>query len=120
MAESQNDMDALGQKRVADNRKLSLNDWIIRYKVNFTALAERLGITRQQLYNIRNGYCNASLSIGLSIFYESGGLVSMFSMVLEGDALREDLKELIRLTNTQNRAKINRFNTLKRYNIRKL
>lgn len=100
--------------------KLNFSTWIDKYGVNISLLADNLGITRQYLHKIKKGEHTCSLPIALGIFYWSGGLVSMFSLVKDGDALAQDLYEVIKHTHGLNRSRIKRKNQLIRYNLRKL
>lgn len=118
--EQPDELNSLGREGIPRNAKLEFAEWIERYDVNLSALADRLDISRQQVYNIKSGKNSASLAMALAIYYISGGLVDMFSLTKDGDMLKEDLREYIKLTHSQNRAKIKRKNALVRYNLRKL
>ena len=100
--------------------KLRFDVWLERYDVNLSKLADEMGITRQYLHKLKKGGHTCSLPIALCIYYMSGGLVSLFSLVKDGDALEADLRPWIRDTHTLNRSKISRGNKLTRYHLRKL
>ena len=100
--------------------KLRFSVWLERYDINMSKLADEMGISRQYLYDLKMGKKNCSLAIALCIFYMSGGLVSMFSLLKDGDALEADLRPYVRDTHTLNRSKISRGNKLTRYHLRKL
>jgi len=100
--------------------KLRFAVWLERYDINMSKLADEMGISRQYLYDLKHERKNCSLAIALCIFYMSGGLVSMFSLLKDGEALEQDLRPWIRDTNTLNRSKISRGNQLTRYHLRRL
>ncbi len=122
MTDNNAELNSLGREDTTRNRKLSFSKWIDRYDVNLSALADWLDISRTALYNIKSGRSGATLATALQVYYKSGGLVDMFSM-LKGDLgkeLKEDLREEIRLTHSQTRAKIHKKNRQRRYSLRKL
>lgn len=100
--------------------KLKFKDWVDRYEVNISHLADNIGCSRQHLHSILKGRTTCSLPIALSIFYWSGGIVSMFSLCKDGDALASDLAEVIKHTHSLNRTRLKRKNQLVRYNLRQL
>ncbi len=100
--------------------KLRFNVWLERYDVNMSKLADEMGISRQYLYDLKKGRKTCSLPLALAIYYLSGGLVSMFSLVRDGDALEQDLRPYISDTHALARSKISRGNKLIRYHLRRL
>jgi hypothetical protein len=75
-------------------QKVSFKDWLEKYSVNQSALADFLGC----------------------------GIVDMFSMLRysEGEDLKLDLKEYMNMTKRKARTKLKKINSLRRYHLNKL
>ena len=103
-------------------RKLPFNHWIEKFDINLSKLADESGITRQQVHRLIKRECTATLPVALSIYYISGGLVDMFSLMRddEGEILQRNLNNFITLTHSLNRSKISKGNKLTRYHLRRL